>query len=103
MKFQTPLIPATLLQRYKRFLADVRLTDGTVVAAHCANPGAITGLSHKGANVLVERNDGPERKLCYSWKLAELEWGHSACVDTAMSNKMLKRCYLKGPLPGPVF
>ncbi len=88
MNFARPLIRATLLKRYKRFLADVKLEDGTEVTAHCANPGSMLGLAEAGATVWLEPNDDPKRKLRYSWKLVET--GNAfVCVDTAMANKVV--------------
>src|SRR5438105_2471094 len=44
MRFCSELIPATLIKRYKRFLADVRLGDGSITTIHVANPGSMMGL-----------------------------------------------------------
>ena len=66
MKFSTPLIRATLIRRYKRFLADCRLDDGQQVTAHCANTGAMTGLKTEGQRIWVQPNDEPKRKLKYT-------------------------------------
>lgn len=85
MEFQTPLIRATLLRRYKRFLADVKLEDGREVTAHVANPGSMLGMKAEGMTVWLEPNDDPKRKLKYSWKLAEVD-GAFVVVDTAMAN-----------------
>lgn len=85
MDFHTPLIRATLLRRYKRFLADVKLEDGREVTAHVANPGSMLGMKHEGMAVWLEPNDDPKRKLKYSWKLAEVG-GAMVVVDTAMAN-----------------
>ena len=37
MKFSPQLQSATLIKRYKRFLADVTLPDGSELTMHCAN------------------------------------------------------------------
>ena len=88
MKYARPLIRAVLIRRYKRFLADVTLPDGTEATAHCANPGAMTGLAQAGTVVWLEPNDDPKRKLRYSWKLAEI--GDALVgIDTALPNKVV--------------
>jgi sugar fermentation stimulation protein A len=75
MKFAVELIPATLLRRYKRFLADVELTDGSVITAHVANPGAMIGLQATGARVWLSKSPSTTRKLPYSWELIEADFG----------------------------
>ncbi|MEC8579509.1 MAG: DNA/RNA nuclease SfsA [Pseudomonadota bacterium] len=90
MRFQTPLVPARLIRRYKRFLADVRLEDGREVTAHCANPGSMMGLADEGLRVWLEPNDDPKRKLKWAWKLVEHDSGAFTGVDTAVPNRMLK-------------
>ncbi len=72
MKFQTPLIRGKLIKRYKRFLADVELKDGTVVVAHCANSGSMASVDDKGAAVWLTPNDDPKRKLRYTWEMVKI-------------------------------
>ncbi len=88
MKYARPLVRAVLIRRYKRFLADVTLPDGTETTAHCANPGAMTGLAAPGTTVWLEPNDDPKRKLRYSWKLADIG-GALVGIDTALPNKVV--------------
>ena len=99
MDFHTPLIRATLLRRYKRFLADVKLEDGREVTAHVANPGSMLGMKAEGMTVWLEPNDDPKRKLNYSWKLVEVG-GAFVVVDTAAANKVVGEALQAGQI-GP--
>ncbi|MEM9148272.1 MAG: DNA/RNA nuclease SfsA [Pseudomonadota bacterium] len=96
MKFAQPLIRGTLIRRYKRFLADVRLDGGAEVTAHCANPGSMMGLSAEGLGVWLEPTTDPKRKLRYSWRLVELEDGHWAGIDTGVPNKVVGEALAEG-------
>ncbi|KAA2312535.1 DNA/RNA nuclease SfsA [Pseudooceanicola sediminis] len=100
MRFQTPLVPAILLRRYKRFLADIRLADGREVVAHCANPGSMMGLAEPGSRIWVEANDDPRKKLKYGWRLVEHPGGHFTGVDTSVPNRALREALLAGQVPG---
>ena len=90
MRFQTPLVSGRLIQRYKRFLADIELDDGRVVTAHCANPGAMIGLKDPGLRVWLEPNDDPKKKLKFGWRLAQLAGGAWVGIDTSIPNKVIK-------------
>lgn len=101
MRFQTPLEPARLLRRYKRFLADIRLeADGRKVVAHCANPGSMMGLAEPGMRIWVEPNDDPKKKLNYGWRLVDHGNGHFTGVDTGLPNRALKAALEARAVPG---
>lgn len=101
MRFQTPLEPARLLRRYKRFLADIRLeADGREAVAHCANPGSMMGLAAPGTRIWVEPNNDPKKKLKYGWRLVDHENGHFTGVDTGLPNRALKAALLARAVPG---
>ncbi len=100
MRFQTPLVRAVLLRRYKRFLADARLEDGREITAHVANPGSMLGLKDEGLTIWLEPNDDPKRKLKYAWRLVEHETGAFTGVDTGVPNRMLRTAFTAGRVPG---
>jgi sugar fermentation stimulation protein A len=81
MQFSAELIPATLVKRYKRFLADVVLPSGETVTVHCANPGSMLGLSAAGARVWLSKSSNPNRKLAHSWELIEVDFGGAAGAE----------------------
>ncbi len=91
MDFDRELVSGVLLRRYKRFLADVTLPDGSTTTAHCANPGSMLGLAVPGSRVWLEPNDDPKRKLRYSWKLVELDDGELVGIDTGLPNRLVSR------------
>jgi sugar fermentation stimulation protein A len=103
IRFSAPLIPATLVRRYKRFLADVVLPGGEEITAHVANPGAMTGLATPGSRVLLSRSDKPNRKLPYSWELVEADLGSGpelVGVNTAHPNVIAGYAIATGKIPG---
>ncbi len=100
MRFQTELVPATLIRRYKRFLADCTLADGREVVAHCANPGSMMGLAEPGMRIWLEPNDDPKKKLKFGWRLVEHGGGHFTGVDTSVPNRALRAAFEAGAVPG---
>ena len=89
MRFPDPLVRATLVRRYKRFLADVELESGEVITAHCANPGSMLGLNPPGAEVWLSPSRNPNRKLKYSWELLRLGAGLVG-INTAHPNGLVE-------------
>src|SRR3981081_4360876 len=75
MRFPAPLFPATLVRRYKRFLADVVLPSGETITVHVANPGSMIGLAASGGRVGLAKSANAKRKLAYSWELVEVDFG----------------------------
>lgn len=98
MKFDPPLISATLLKRYKRFLADVRFDDGTETTAHCANPGSMMGLAEPGSMVWLSKSDNPKRKLAWSWELVD-DRTSLVGVHTGKANALVEGAINAGHIP----
>ena len=101
MRFAAPLLPATLVERYKRFLADVVLPSGETVTAHCANPGAMIGLNAPGARVWLSKSDNPKRKLAHSWELIEVDLGAGAelvGINTSLPNALAGEAIASGEI-----
>lgn len=102
MRFGSKLVPATLIRRYKRFLADVQLADGSLITAHVANPGAMTGLQAEGARVWLSKSPSLARKLPYSWELIEMDFGGGGeltGVNTLHPNPVVAEALAAGTIP----
>ncbi|GLQ07291.1 DNA/RNA nuclease SfsA [Sneathiella chinensis] len=98
MDFPSPLIRGTLIKRYKRFLSDIELADGTTVTAHCANSGSMMGLKEPGYGVWLSPANNPKRKLQYSWELVDT--GTSLVgINTSLPNRIVTEAIRDGHVP----
>ena len=88
MRFDATLIPATLLKRYKRFLADVRCEGGSVITVHCPNSGSMLGLNMPGSPVLLSRSPNPKRKYPHTLEMVHAD-GVWVGVNTARANDLV--------------
>lgn len=98
MNFPHPLIEGTLIQRYKRFLADVRFSDGSVETVHCPNPGAMLGLTEGGNRVWVSDSRNPKRKLRCTLELMEVS-KTLVGINTNWPNKLAVEAIENGVIP----
>lgn len=89
MILPTPLIGGKLIKRYKRFLADVALEDGSIVTAHCPNSGSMKGCATPGSRVFLSRSSNHGRKYPLTWELVEADdcW---VGINTGLPNRIVR-------------
>jgi len=89
MELPQPLLRGRLLQRYKRFLADIRLDSGEMVTAHCPNSGSMLGCKEPGSEVLLSRAENSKRKLRFTWELVRVgeTW---VGINTMRTNRVVE-------------
>jgi sugar fermentation stimulation protein A len=87
MNFENNLISGVFVKRYKRFFADIKINDKTVVA-HCPNTGSMLGLLKEGNKVWLTKSNNPNRKLKYTLQIIE-DNGCKVGVNTHLTNKIV--------------
>ena len=98
MKFDQPLASGALIKRYKRFLADIELDDGSVVTAHTPNTGSMLGCCAPGSRVWLSKSGNPERKYALSWELVEAVPGVLVGINTGLPNKLVGEAIQDGTI-----
>jgi len=88
MKFDIELIPGKLIKRYKRFLSDIKLKDGSIVVAHCTNSGSMKTCIEEGAPVYLSPAQDPKRKTKFTWEMIFIN-DHWIGVNTGIPNLLV--------------
>ena len=101
MRFPSPLTTGTLLRRYQRFLADVRLDSGETVTAHCPNTGSMLGLKAPGNRVWLSPATNPARKLAWTWEMVSADENNKIRVGihTGRANGLVRDALEAGLIP----
>ncbi len=98
MYFPSPLVSGTLIRRYKRFLADVILDDGTQITSSVPNTGSMMGLTEPGSKVWLSYSPDPKRKYAHALQIVEAD-NTMVGVNTGLPNKIAEEAILNGLIP----
>lgn len=96
MKFSSELSQGTLIKRYKRFLADVALNDGSEITLHCPNTGSMKNCLFPGQPVWFSHSDNPKRKYPCTWELMQTPQGDLIGINTGRANALAEEAIVNG-------
>ena len=99
MHFATPLIPATLIKRYKRFLADVQLDTGELITTTCPNTGTMLGMTDPGLRVYLSKSNSPTRKYAHTWHITDKPGVGLVGIDTSLPNRITEEAIAAQGIP----
>jgi len=88
MQFSTRLEEATLIRRYKRFLADIVCDDGRELTIHCPNSGSMRSCSDPGSRICYSTSDNPKRKYPQTLEMVQVN-GSWVGVNTSLTNRVV--------------
>lgn len=98
MQFDPPLVEGRLIARYKRFLFDAELEDGTVITGNCPNTGSMFGLTTPGSRIFMSVHDKPSRKYAHQFEIIEAD-GTLVGVNTGIPNRIAEEAILTRMIP----
>ncbi|WP_435237878.1 DNA/RNA nuclease SfsA [Psychromonas sp. PT13] len=90
---------ATLIKRYKRFLADIELENGELLTIYCPNTGAMTHCADPGDQVWYSTSNNPKRKYQYTWELTYTQAGHWICINSVKANAFIEKMLKHNQIP----
>lgn len=99
MKLNPPLQQGTLIKRYKRFMADISLPDGSELTLHCPNTGSMKNCAEPGSAVWFSDSGNPKRKYRLTWELVAVGNGAIAGINTGRANGLVKEAIAAGLIP----
>jgi len=99
MRFPSPPLKGRLIRRYKRFLADIELEDGSTLTAHCPNTGSLLGCKEPGSPVWLRDSGNPKRKYRHTWQAVQVGkvWVN---IDTSLPNRIVSEALEEGQVEG---
>ena len=96
MIYKDIILKGTLIKRYKRFFADIKVKD-KILTSYCPNTGSLKGLLGEGNEVLIAKVSNPKAKLKYrleAIKSNEVFVG----INTSLPNFMISEAILNKKL-----
>lgn len=98
MRFERPLVAGRLIQRYKRFLFDAELADGSVITGSCPNTGSMQGLTAPGSLIYMSEHDSPTRKYRHMLEIVEAD-RTLVGINTGLPNRLAEEAIRAGLIP----
>ena len=99
MRLSEAMIPAALIRRYKRFLADVRLQDERIITVHCPNTGSMRNCVVEESPCWISDSCNDKRKYRHTLELVTTTTGHLASVNTGRANKLVAEALRESKFP----
>ncbi len=90
MKIDPALQEGVLEKRYKRFLADVKLTGGQLLTLHCPNTGSMKNCQAPGSRVWFSTAANLKRKYRHTWEIVEVQNKHLVGINTGRANSLVR-------------